>query len=84
MDILDKKYKFLQSLPEKYAKFTPEEEEENQRIKDFYELINKKQNKNINEDKKSDKSDYFDLSNNTKKQLQIYLDPKKSIETIEN
>ena len=27
MDILDKKYKFLQSLPEKYAKFTPEEEE---------------------------------------------------------
>ncbi len=54
MDILDKKYKFLQSLPEKYAKFTPEEEEENQRIKDFYELINKKQNKNANEDKNKD------------------------------
>ena len=42
MEMLDKKYKFLQSLPKKYAKFTPEEEEENQKLKDFFETINEK------------------------------------------
>ena len=40
--MLDKKYKFLQSLPKKYAKFTLEEEEENQKLKDFFESINEK------------------------------------------